>query len=132
MSLPIDAVRPIDPAAVPAERFTAAPEKLAAGSGEQAVWNVFSDTTGQFHCGLWEGAVGTLRVAYTENELCVLLSGHIELADEAGAVRGFAAGDAFVIPAGFRGEWRTLEACRKIYAIFESASPSSSAAATAD
>lgn len=120
-SVGTDAVRPVDPAAVAAERFTAAPEKLAAGSGEQAVWNVFSDATGQFHCGLWEGAVGTLRVAYTENELCVILSGRVELADGDGGARTYGPGDAFVIPAGFRGEWRTLEACRKIYAIFEPA-----------
>ncbi len=124
----IAAVRPIDPAAVPAERFTAAPEKLVSGGGDQAVWNVFSDTTGQFHCGLWEGAVGTLRVAYTENELCVILAGRVELADSAGGSRTYGPGDAFVIPAGFTGTWTTLEACRKIYAIFEPLAPTVTAA----
>lgn len=29
------------------------------------------------------------------------------------------AGDQFVIPAGFRGTWETIETCRKIYVIFE-------------
>jgi uncharacterized cupin superfamily protein len=32
-----------------------------------------------------------------------------------------AAGDTFVIPAGFVGTWEVLEDCRKIYAIFERA-----------
>ncbi|WP_414028394.1 cupin domain-containing protein, partial [Escherichia coli] len=27
--------------------------------------------------------------------------------------------DRFVIPAGFQGTWEVLEACRKVYVIFE-------------
>jgi len=34
----------------------------------------------------------------------------------------FAAGDAFVIPAGFTGTWEVLDDCAKIYAIFEARS----------
>ena len=33
----------------------------------------------------------------------------------------FAAGDAFVVPAGFTGTWETLEPARKHYVILEGA-----------
>lgn len=57
---------------------------------------------------------------YTENELCVITAGRIIITDEQGARYVFGAGDAFVIPAGFSGTWEVLEACTKIYALFES------------
>ena len=103
-----------------ADSFVAPPEKLLAGSGEQTVWNAFSDPSGQFHVGHWQGACGRLKVRYTEQEFCVLLSGKIRLEqDGTGDSVTFSAGDAFVIPAGFTGVWETLDPCLKLYAIFE-------------
>lgn len=106
-----------------ADTFVAAPEKRLSGSGEQTVWNAFSDPSGQFHVGHWQGACGRLKVNYTEQEFCVLLSGTVRLEQkETGTTATFTAGDAFVIPAGFRGVWETVEPCLKLYAIFEAAS----------
>lgn len=112
-----------------AETFVAPPEKRLSGSGEQTVWNAFSDPTGQFHVGHWQGAPGRLAVRYTEQEFCVLLSGKVRLEQAGtGACVDFAAGDSFVIPAGFTGIWETVEPCLKLYAIFEPASGTASPA----
>ena len=58
-------------------------------------------------------------MSYTEHEVCVLLAGRVRLIHEAGSSVEFAVGDAFVIPAGFVGEWETLEAARKLYVIYQ-------------
>jgi uncharacterized cupin superfamily protein len=59
-------------------------------------------------------------VRYTENELCVIVTGRVIIKSDAGAAKTFGPGDVFVIPAGFSGTWTVLEECTKIYAIFES------------
>ena len=41
------------------------------------------------------------------------------LRDDQGRAKTLRAGDRFVIPAGFKGTWEVLEACRKIYVVFE-------------
>jgi len=106
---------------VTAEDSVPAPDRLLAGNPRQRVWNYFSDPSGEFHAGRWSSTPGRWRVRYTENELCVLTSGRVVLESSDGKRHAFAAGDAFVIPAGFEGTWEVLEACVKIYAIFEPA-----------
>ena len=39
--------------------------------------------------------------------------------DQDGNAKTVRAGDRFVIPSGFSGTWEVLEACRKVYVIFE-------------
>jgi uncharacterized cupin superfamily protein len=103
-------------AATPAD---APPERVIAGSGAARVWNAFSDASGRFHAGHWQGEPGRLKVAYTESELCVLLVGRVRLIDERGASAEFGPGDAFVITSGFRGTWESIGRVTKIYAILE-------------
>jgi uncharacterized cupin superfamily protein len=43
----------------------------------------------------------------------------VALEDAAGRRWEFAAGEAFVVPAGFEGSWEVIEDCTKFYAIFE-------------
>ena len=97
------------------------PAKLAPGSPSpgQRVRNLFSDSTGHFHSGIWRSGIGAWRVSYTENELCVLTQGRVRLSDEQGGSWTFGPGECFVVPAGFKGLWETLEPARKFYAIFE-------------
>jgi len=94
-------------------------ERLLAGQPEHRVWNYFTDTTQTFFAGRWSGTRGKWRVRYTENELCVMTAGRVVITSDLGERSCFAAGDAFVIPAGFSGTWEVLEDCSKIYAIFE-------------
>jgi uncharacterized protein len=94
-------------------------DRIRAGSPDQTVWNFFTDTTGQFSAGIWEGQPGCWAVTFTENEFCHLLSGKVVVRDEAGNAATFRAGDSFVMPAGFTGTWEVIETARKLYATFE-------------
>jgi uncharacterized cupin superfamily protein len=96
-----------------------APERILQGRPEHRACNAFSDASGQFHCGRWSSSPGKWRVRYTESELCVLITGRVSIESAAGLEQSFAAGDAFVVPAGFEGTWTVHEPCEKFYAIFE-------------
>ncbi len=99
-----------------------AADRLVAGQPVMRVSNYFSDSTQQFFAGRWAATRGKWRVRYTENELCVMTAGKVVIESESGQRSSFAAGDAFVVPAGFSGTWEVLEDCSKIYAIFEATS----------
>ncbi|HXW74835.1 MAG TPA: cupin domain-containing protein [Steroidobacteraceae bacterium] len=94
-------------------------ERLLAGNPALTVRNFFTDTTQQFFAGRWSATRGKWRVRYTENELCVMTAGRVIIESVNGERSSFAAGDAFVVPAGFSGSWEVVEDCEKIYAIFE-------------
>lgn len=103
-----------------AEISTPSAEKLISGSPRHSLSNYFSDPSQQFFAGRWSSTPGTWRVRYTENELCVMMTGKVIIKSDGGASNSFGPGAAFVIPAGFSGTWTVLEECTKIYAIFES------------
>ena len=103
-----------------AEVSTPGADRLVAGNPRHSLANYFSDSSQQFFVGRWSSTRGTWRVRYTENELCVITAGRVTLRGDDGTANSFAAGDAFVIPAGFSGTWEVAEDCTKIYAIFES------------
>lgn len=94
-------------------------DRVLEGEPAHRAWNAFTDSSGQFHCGRWTSTPGKWRVRYTENELCVLTAGRITIESLTGQRESFAAGDAFVVPAGFEGTWIVHEECTKFYAIFE-------------
>lgn len=96
-----------------------APERILQGHPEHRAWNAFTDASGQLFCGRWSSSPGKWRVRYKENELCVLTAGRVTIESAAGERQCFAAGDAFVVPAGFEGAWTVHEECVKFYAIFE-------------
>ena len=105
---------------------TAAPEhsaplpgRIVSGNPQQQTWNHYSDPTGQFHAGVWQGEPGAWRVIYDahEEELCTLLEGTVRLTDAGGLQREFSAGATFVVPGGFTGIWENVTRVRKIYAI---------------
>ena len=95
------------------------PDRLLEGQPAPVAWNLYTDRSGQFFAGQWAAGAGRWRVAYEahEEEFCVLLEGEVRLTDAAGVARHFKAGDAFVVPGGFEGEWCNLTPVRKHYAI---------------
>ena len=97
------------------------PAKLLAGAPRTTLANRYSDPSQRFHCGTWGSTPGKWRIEYSEHEFCYLLEGRVRLTADDGKSADYAAGDAFVVPAGFRGTWETIETVRKHYAIFEPA-----------
>lgn len=94
-----------------------APEKVISGAPRTGLRSAFENEAKGFYAGTWGSEVGAWRVAYDEDELCVILEGRVRLTEEGGESREFGPGAAFVVPAGFSGVWETLEPLRKIYAI---------------
>ena len=92
---------------------------VISGHPQQQIWNAYSDPDGRFHVGRWASTEGLWRVNYSERELCHLLTGVVRLTDEAGRQRTYQPGDTFMIDKGFSGTWEVLEACSKLYAIYE-------------
>lgn len=94
-----------------------APDRIVSGSPRSGVRSAYENEDAKgFYTGVWESSVGCWRVAYDEDELCVMLAGRARLTDAAGS-RDYGPGDSFVIPRGFTGTWESLEPVRKIYAI---------------
>lgn len=102
-----------------AERYRPDPTKVLKGDPEQTVYNHYNSPCGQLNAGVWEGEVGQWTVNFTEHEYCEIVQGVSVLRDNDGNAKTLRVGDRFVIPAGFRGTWEVLEACRKIYVAFE-------------
>lgn len=101
-----------------AEHSAPDPGKLVAGRPVLSTQNYYADADQQFFSGIWASTEGKWRVTYAEHEFCALLEGHVRIASDDGSVAEFRAGDSFVIPAGFRGTWETVAACRKLYVIY--------------
>ncbi|MBW8310991.1 MAG: cupin domain-containing protein [Rhizobium sp.] len=114
------------PLAVVPEEGPVATDRVIAGSPVQSTWLEYADPAGSFFVGRWRCTPGKWRVAYTEQEYCLLLSGVSVLTAEDGYVLTVRAGDAFVIPAGFRGTWEVVEVTTKRFVIYE---PTAGAAA---
>jgi len=95
------------------------PEKLISGQSATKLWHAFSNRSDQFHVGHWSSGPCELSVTYTEDELCVIVEGSVTLTDAGGTQTHHTKGDAFVIPSGFSGVWKSNEAVTKIYAAFE-------------
>ena len=101
------------------EATAPAAANVIAGDPRQQIWNAFSAPEGRFHVGRWASTAGLWRINYTERELCHILTGIVRLTDAAGRQQTFRAGDTFLIDKGFSGTWEVLEACSKLYAIYE-------------
>jgi uncharacterized cupin superfamily protein len=107
----------IDTAPIAPLTDAVAPEKVASGAPITGVRTALERPEKGLYTGVWASSVGSWRVSYDEDELCVLLEGRIRLVGDDGVRSEFVAGDAFTIARGFRGIWETIEPARKIYAI---------------
>ncbi len=92
-------------------------EALLAGDYRTRTWNHFTGENGRLYCGIWESTPGKVVINYTEWEFCHLIEGRVIVVNEVGEEWHLGQGDAFMIPAGFRGTWETIETVRKHYVI---------------
>jgi uncharacterized protein len=112
---------------VEVEHGTVPQERVVAGVASDAntkitmqTYNHYTDPTEHFFAGIWQSSVGAKSVNYTEEEVCVILEGRVRISDLQGNAKEFGAGSTFVLPAGFKGTWETLEPIKKIYVIWQS------------
>ena len=99
------------------EMGAAAAEKLLSGAYKTRTWNHFTGEDDRLYCGVWESTPGKVTVDYKEWEFCHFISGKAVLRNEEGRKWTLKAGDAFIIPSGFKGTWETVETVRKHYVI---------------
>lgn len=92
-------------------------ERILAGNPANRTWNAYETPDGRFFSGIWESDPGTWRIEYTEAEFCHIIEGESRIAEDGGASFTVKAGDAFVIPPGFKGTWEVVTRTRKHYAI---------------
>lgn len=105
----------------PPEEYLLPAEKLLAGNPKQQLWQQYTDASGCFFAGLWRSEIGKWRIAYTEEEVCVMLEGVSIITDHEGVAVTVVAGDRFVIPRGFTGTWEVVQPSTKTYVIYEPA-----------
>ena len=100
------------------EKGTPDPSRLISGKRLTQTWNHFEGEDGRLYSGIWESTPGKVKVSYDEWEFCHIISGEVELRKE-GSRKGwrFKKGDAFIIPAGFKGTWETVKKLKKHYVI---------------
>jgi uncharacterized cupin superfamily protein len=103
----------------PKETYLPAEEKIISGAPEQNLWNNYSSGDDKFHVGIWDSKAGKWKVSYTEHEYCLILEGDSIIHDQDGTTLHVKAGDQFVIPAGFSGDWEVPSYCKKTYVIYE-------------
>ncbi|WP_455373716.1 cupin domain-containing protein [Limibacillus halophilus] len=94
------------------------PSRVLAGAPSGLIWNYHQSADQKLLAGILGLTPGKTSVAYDFPEFGVVTQGRARLADESGAERELAPGDAFVIPAGFKGSWESLEPTEKHYCIY--------------
>lgn len=96
-----------------------AEDRLINGKPMQRLNNVFSNSKENFFCGVWESTDGKWNLEYTEDEFCYIIEGAAIVTDSEGHAEEVKQGDAFVIPAGFKGTWETKGSVKKFYSMYE-------------
>ena len=100
-----------------AEKNKADPAKLIKGKYNTRTWNHFIGEDERLYCGIWESTPGKVNVDYEEWEFCHFIAGKAILTNDKGKSWTLKKGDAFIIPAGFKGTWETVKKVRKHYVI---------------
>jgi uncharacterized protein len=94
------------------------PARLLSGKRLTQTWNHWEGENGRLFSGIWESTRGKVLVSYDEWEFCHIISGEVELKKQGSRkVWRFKKGDAFIIPAGFKGTWETVKKLKKHYVI---------------
>jgi uncharacterized cupin superfamily protein len=95
------------------------PEKIISGAPRSRLWVHYENPPERLSAGEWEATPGKWRIAYTEWEWMVLISGRCVVTGDDGARIEAGPGDAFVIEPGFTGTWEVVETMRKHWVIRE-------------
>ncbi|CAN7309211.1 cupin domain-containing protein [Rhizobium sp. LjRoot30] len=97
--------------------FTSKPTSLEGNQKEAAV-SLWTSLDGKIESGVWECTPGRFTADRSENaEICHILAGRVTLHNADGTARQIGAGEMFVLPLGWHGEWTIHELTRKIYTM---------------
>ncbi len=96
-------------------------DRRVTGNPLRTTHEFFSSSLGEHHAGIWECEPGAWEISFAENkeEFFAIISGEICIYDETGNSRRFIAGDACIIPAGFKGRFEVVKRVRKHYVVVE-------------
>lgn len=99
----------------------AAPKPTAIGGDPQeASVSLWKSPDGKMQTGVWECTPGRFTADRSQqSEICHILTGRVTLHNGDGTSRDIGAGEMFVLPLGWRGEWTIHEKTRKIYTMIE-------------
>ena len=94
--------------------FADKPTTLTAGQ-QEAARSLWEAPDGQVEIGLWECNPGRFTADRSEAaEFCYFLAGKIVMTHLDGSKKTLGAGDAIMLPRGWKGTWEIVERTRKI------------------
>lgn len=91
--------------------------KPVEGNPTMKTWIEHAPADGKFLTGFWEATPGSYQVTYNADELVHMFKGKATLTNTAGESVTYVGGDSFLVEAGFKGTWKTIETVQKIFAI---------------
>lgn len=105
--------------ALPQDEEAAGPRVTAVleGTPQAAITTFYASADERVQAGHWRCTPGRWTVAYDETEYCRIIAGSGAVIDSEGRRTPIAAGDEFVVPAGFTGEWEVIETMTKTYMV---------------
>ncbi len=98
-------------------RLADLPDRVVAGDPSHVTDLQYESADAKLISGTWTSTPGKWHAFSDRDEFCYIVSGHCQLISDAGDVRTFRSGDAFLIPNGFRGYWEVLETTTKHFVI---------------
>ena len=98
-------------------RLADLPDRVVEGDPQHVTKMFFESPDGKLISGTWTSTPGNWHALPDRDEFCSILSGRCRLISESGEARTYVAGDAFLIPNGFRGYWEVLETTTKHFVI---------------
>ncbi|MGW3950268.1 cupin domain-containing protein [Streptomyces sp. NPDC004752] len=94
-------------------------DALRSGSPNEQESNHLTSSDGRLSVGTWRAEPYSEYIdSYPGDEYTRILEGRVTLVGDDGETRTFTAGDAFVIAAGWRGEYRVDETLLKQFAFY--------------
>ena len=109
-------------AAIPRNPRSGEPSNVLAGNPVTTTHNYFTDPTGRFYSGIWESTPGkwSMRIQGGRVRLSDRRPGEADRCRRQG--RNLRPGSAFLIPAGFKGSWETIETLEEVLRDLQPAS----------
>ncbi len=82
----------------------------------EAEYRILETPSSHVVIGFWTGESGKITLdPWPYTEVCSIRTGRVAIKDSAGAQIEFGAGESFLVPKGFVGEWITLEPSSKVF-----------------